>query len=119
MADGACRGLPPGTMHPTDRDGERQAKAVCAACPVRTTCLKHALDNREEYGVWGGCTEAERHAIVTGRPLPVRTPKPINHGTVAGHFTHRRRGEESCDACREAKRADGRNRYQSRAEVAA
>ena len=120
MADGACRGLPPGTMHPDDRRGERRAKAVCATCPVRTACLQHALDADEQYGVWGGCTEGERRAIATGQPLPTRTPKPINHGTVGGHHAHRRRGEDPCDACREAKRADDRDKYhQRKAQVAA
>ena len=120
MADGACRGLPPGTMHPDDRRGERRAKAVCATCPVRTACLQHALDADEQYGVWGGCTEGERRAIATGQPLPTRAPKPIVHGTNNGYHVHKRRGVPVCAACAEAHRTYVREyARQRRAEVAA
>lgn len=39
---------------------EREAKAVCGGCPVRTECLHHALDRDERFGVWGGATPTER-----------------------------------------------------------
>ena len=42
---------------------EHRAKVVCAACPVRTHCLQHALAVDERYGVWGGLTVDERRAI--------------------------------------------------------
>jgi len=35
---------------------------------VRTECLADALDNRVEYGVWGGMTERERRALLRRRP---------------------------------------------------
>lgn len=44
------------------------AKALCRACPVRAECLADALDNRVEYGVWGGMTERERRALLRRRP---------------------------------------------------
>jgi len=44
------------------------AKLVCRSCPVRTECLADALDNRVEYGVWGGMTERERRALLRRRP---------------------------------------------------
>jgi WhiB family redox-sensing transcriptional regulator len=44
------------------------AKVVCRACPVRMECLADALDNRVEYGVWGGMTERERRALLRRRP---------------------------------------------------
>jgi WhiB family redox-sensing transcriptional regulator len=37
-------------------------------CPVRTECLADALDNRVEFGVWGGMTERERRALLKRRP---------------------------------------------------
>ena len=37
-------------------------------CPVRTECLADALDNRVEFGVWGGMTERERRALLRRRP---------------------------------------------------
>ena len=42
---------------------ERQAKAVCASCPVRKECLSFALRIREPHGIWGGLNEMERRAI--------------------------------------------------------
>jgi WhiB family redox-sensing transcriptional regulator len=35
---------------------------------VRTECLADALDNRVEFGVWGGMTERERRALLRRRP---------------------------------------------------
>jgi WhiB family redox-sensing transcriptional regulator len=37
-----------------------RAKRVCSACPVRSACLRYALDHRQEQGIWGGLTDEER-----------------------------------------------------------
>ncbi len=34
---------------------------------MRTECLADALDNRIEFGVWGGMTERERRALLRKR----------------------------------------------------
>lgn len=47
---------------------QNRAKVVCLGCPVRTECLADALDNRVEFGVWGGMTERERRALLRRRP---------------------------------------------------
>jgi WhiB family redox-sensing transcriptional regulator len=47
---------------------QREARAVCTACPVRLACLADALDNRMDFGVWGGMTERERRALLRRRP---------------------------------------------------
>jgi WhiB family redox-sensing transcriptional regulator len=47
---------------------QREARGFCRACPVRTECLAHALDQRIEFGVWGGATERERRALLRSRP---------------------------------------------------
>ncbi len=47
---------------------QNRAKALCRGCPVRTECLADALDNRVEFGVWGGMTERERRALLRRRP---------------------------------------------------
>jgi WhiB family redox-sensing transcriptional regulator len=41
---------------------------VCRSCPVRFECLADALDNRIEFGVWGGMTERERRALLRRHP---------------------------------------------------
>lgn len=47
---------------------QRDARTICAGCPVLTECLSHALDNRIEFGIWGGLTERERRAVLKRRP---------------------------------------------------
>jgi len=34
---------------------------------VRHDCLEHALVNRIDHGVWGGCSERERRRILKRR----------------------------------------------------
>lgn len=43
---------------------QREARRVCAGCVVRAQCLAEALDNRIEWGVWGGMTERERRRLL-------------------------------------------------------
>lgn len=38
----------------------KQAKELCEGCPVRRECLDFALDNRFEFGIYGGKTPNER-----------------------------------------------------------
>ncbi|AEE47505.1 WhiB family transcriptional regulator [Cellulomonas fimi] len=47
---------------------QREARSVCTGCPVRLECLADALDNRMDFGVWGGMTERERRALLRRRP---------------------------------------------------
>ena len=65
----ACRGIDPDVFYPVSEAEEdaAEAKAVCAQCPVRESCLEHALANREREGVWGGTTERERRRILRQR----------------------------------------------------
>jgi WhiB family transcriptional regulator, redox-sensing transcriptional regulator len=64
---GACRKTDPDTLF-VQGAAQNRAKAVCFGCPVRTECLADALDNRTEFGVWGGMTERERRALLKRRP---------------------------------------------------
>ena len=42
----------------------REAKAICAQCPVKQQCLDHALEFDERHGIWGGTTPSERRMMV-------------------------------------------------------
>jgi len=80
---GACRGEstelffhPEGERGPARAAREAAAKAICARCCVVKECGEHALSAREPYGVWGGMSESEREAILTGRTRR-RGPAPV------------------------------------------
>jgi hypothetical protein len=56
----ACRGKPTVWWYPdAPITGEaifalREAKALCAECPVAWDCIADAIDQREQFGIWGG-----------------------------------------------------------------
>ncbi|MBK8462028.1 MAG: WhiB family transcriptional regulator [Nigerium sp.] len=60
-----CRGMQD-KLFPHGAD-QKRARAVCLACAVRSQCLAEALDNRIEWGVWGGMTERERRQLLRQR----------------------------------------------------
>ena len=61
----ACTGIDSDIFYPASEDDAdaMEAKAICAVCPVQTSCLEHALASREREGIWGGTTERERRRI--------------------------------------------------------
>jgi len=65
----ACRGTDPELFFPLTESGRslvqiHQAKQICRVCQVQRACLTWALQNAMSEGIWGGCTETERRAIV-------------------------------------------------------
>jgi WhiB family redox-sensing transcriptional regulator len=69
MASGLCADQPPEKFFPSDGVGVDVARRICAECPVKEPCLEHALRNRIDHGVWGGCSERERRRILKRRRL--------------------------------------------------
>jgi len=65
--EAACRTTDPDSLF-VQGAAQNRAKAICVGCVVRTECLADALDNRVEFGVWGGMTERERRALLRRRP---------------------------------------------------
>ena len=47
---------------------QRQAAVICRHCPVMQECAADALDNKVEFGVWGGMTERQRRALLKQNP---------------------------------------------------
>jgi len=60
-----CRGMEDDLF--PDASGQKSARLLCSGCPVRFECLAEALDNRIEWGVWGGMTERERRLLLRQR----------------------------------------------------
>lgn len=61
----ACRrpGVDPDWFHPDRGQPNRDAKRVCATCPVQAECLDWALDTDQRWGIYGGLTERERRRL--------------------------------------------------------
>ena|SRR5215510_1410954 len=64
----ACRHADPELFFPDSHTAATRAqtvaaKQVCRRCPVTVTCLTWALANGQEFGIWGGTTEHERHLL--------------------------------------------------------
>jgi WhiB family redox-sensing transcriptional regulator len=65
MSSGLCAQTDPEAFFPEKGASTAAAKRICAACPVRTSCLAFALDRNERFGVWGGLSERERRRLIT------------------------------------------------------
>jgi len=64
---GLCRSADPDDLF-VEGAAQNRAKTLCSGCIVRTECLAYALDQRIEFGIWGGTTERERRALLRRRP---------------------------------------------------
>jgi WhiB family redox-sensing transcriptional regulator len=63
----ACSGIATEVFFPSDDSTGEDAKSICVECPVERQCLEHAIRAREEEGVWGGATGAERRSLIRRR----------------------------------------------------
>lgn len=64
-----CAQTDPEAFFPEKGGSTREAKRVCAQCPVRARCLEAALANQEPHGVWGGMAARDRLRLIrAGRP---------------------------------------------------
>jgi WhiB family transcriptional regulator, redox-sensing transcriptional regulator len=64
---GVCSKAEPDALF-VDAAAQKAAKQVCTGCPVIAECLADSLDNRTEFGVWGGMTERQRRALLKRQP---------------------------------------------------
>ena len=46
--------IPVDAFFPTKGASQKEAKAVCARCPVRIECDDYAKRTNSTYGIWGG-----------------------------------------------------------------
>lgn len=62
-----CRAADPDELFVSGA-AQRKAAVICRHCPVNVECAAEALDNRIEFGVWGGMTERKRRALLKRHP---------------------------------------------------
>ncbi|WP_280177671.1 WhiB family transcriptional regulator [Mycobacterium attenuatum] len=67
VAKALCRNIDPEELFVRGA-AQREAAAICRNCPVILECAADALDNRVEYGIWGGLTERQRRALLKRHP---------------------------------------------------
>ena len=63
QAKARCHEADPEIFFPERGGSSRAARAVCSNCPVLDECLRYALANREQFGIWGGTSERERRKL--------------------------------------------------------
>ena len=77
-----------------------EAAEVCYGCPVKVDCLAGARRRNEVWGVWGGVNFEKDPDAEPFDPFAVDYC-----GTVAGNSRHRKRGEDPCRPCKDARAA--------------
>lgn len=61
---GQCRTVDPEIFFPLPTEPADMALALCQSCPVRSECLRAALEAGDCEGVWGATTPRERRAML-------------------------------------------------------
>lgn len=64
---GACSGAGNAEFFRHYESQSGPAKAICATCDVRPTCLAFALRTAQPAGIWGGLTTDERLTILRSK----------------------------------------------------
>ena len=101
QANGLCRSHDTATFYPEGSSAAKsatvdKAKSLCRRCPVRTTCLDHALRTREPHGVWGGFTPTERARMLVTDPSTGASAADTVMGDDAVVQDRRPRNEKKC-----------------------
>jgi WhiB family transcriptional regulator, redox-sensing transcriptional regulator len=134
MDQANCRNVDSELFFPTGSSGpalfqEADAKRICHACPSRVPCLKYAVDNSIEDGVWGGLGELERRPLtrkpalseaqraslvrsaeVRAERAVTRTHCNVGHELTADNLLVDGSGRRRCRACAARSFADHKAR---------
>lgn len=63
----------------------KEAAKVCDVCPVFAQCLRNALENNEQYGVWAGTSGRVRKRIQAMLAFEVVTMNEVIKDYCDGH----------------------------------
>jgi WhiB family redox-sensing transcriptional regulator len=65
VAAAACSHADPdlffSTQDPDEETYDLAKRVYCRGCPVRWDCLRFAVENKIDYGCWGGLSPRERN----------------------------------------------------------
>jgi hypothetical protein len=64
QSDAMCAQTDPEAFFPEKGGSTRKAKIVCLGCEAIQQCLVYALQNQEDFGIWGGHSERERRELI-------------------------------------------------------
>ena len=116
MDRAACKGLDPDLFMPLRGENQKikDAKAICAECPVQLECRNYGLQLQQLYdthGIFGGWTRQQRckelrRQGVKQRRWGASEPGNMKHGTTLGYLTHLIAGEHPCLDCASHRQAD-------------
>lgn len=97
----ACADMGPDIFFDGTTRSNREAKAVCADCPVKQACLNHAMAVPERFGIWGGLDERQRRRMRKWwRPNP-KIHCPHGHeATETNTWVSPSTGWRRCRECR-------------------
>lgn len=108
----ACRTHPdPDLWFPTSGQHHRAQRAVtiCRSCPVLAECRTWVDRHDPPYGIWAATTQTQRDeqrghrgARRADRWVTDALTYRSKCGTPAGYARHKRRGETTCQPCRDA-----------------
>jgi WhiB family redox-sensing transcriptional regulator len=62
-----CTQTDPEIFYPEQGQTNKDAKRICAQCPIRARCLEVALANGERFGIWGGLSDKDCRQILAAR----------------------------------------------------
>lgn len=92
MRDAECRGIDnPDIFFPDQMSSQVAAMAVamCNRCQVQEACMRFAIANGEEYGIWGGLSPRARREIASAS---TRQPRPRELATYHRYMEHKQAG---------------------------
>ena len=89
----------------SDNTSERAwAQRQCFGCPLQRECAQYAIETREQWGVWGATTAADRRSFRDGRPWRLDDLGRLrlacgSEDAYRAHFGYR---EQPCEECVQA-----------------
>ena len=94
--DAKCKGMDPEFFFP-EKGAIAAPKKICANCPVQLDCLDYAVENRIEFGVWGGVSQRQRLRLYKTRDYSEFIPRQCKAEACRGMFIAPP-GQETCSS---------------------